>query len=726
MPDSLVNYGHGDIELVFTDSTRADKAELEHIFPALLRNVHPVPNHSSLAPLEIPQDWSTWVLSSEYQIRACITCILDDLAKLDAGELKVGFDMEWPVDRINGIQGQVAIIQISYGKDIFILQLCTFLRNGVLHLPRALLTFLRSSRIQKDLNSDEPFSGALELGGLAKTKDVANRASVGLADLVARTLHRHLDKDDSIHISNQWSDPILTKQQEQYAALDVYACWSVFEVLDSSPEPGAPVSMETPEGTPINLLAWDCTQVIARGVMLSDRPKVCRGVPVSKARVLVKVTQIEVPGYCLPANLSPEKEPILLGALRGADSLPLTMYYKFSHLRTSTPPHPQHGTISTPPSVLSTCAIGASSDNPVVTRTNAPHTPELDESHRDELLGTAIADDDVGRSWHEDIEYDPAVEQAPEASSSDAASAQQAEQLHSVVNPPNSSDTPSVIRSRVLRDIWHLMDQFKISVNHGLRRPFARALRDAIFIPDPEDKAAVEDELQRCGTSFKAMFLSHPEWILRRMKRHVPEPETLVSRISEVLFTYGPLKDAKTGQPLFNDAAWDTVRNVLENICRGYYSDLPGLSLYFVRGHDKDSLLLYRSLHGTNHVEGGVHQNIIQCFSAYNASPEFAVNLLRDYSLCHNLWVGTYNWTGAPYQGSYDIWQCNRIAQLMDLTEDSIDHPEELRSSWVNIWDYKESEESFGILLISPTTRASLGMLDYHPDFGRDQKIRHR
>ncbi|TFY76543.1 hypothetical protein EWM64_g7467, partial [Hericium alpestre] len=344
----------------------------------------------------------------------------------------------------------------------------------------------------------------------------------------------------------------------------------------------------------------------------------------------------------------------------------------------------------------------------------------------DELLGTAVADDDVGRSWHEDIEYDPAVEQAPEASSSDAASAQRAEQLHSMVNPPNSSDTPSIIRSRVLGDIWHLMDQFKISVNHGLRRPFAHALRDAIFIPDPEDKAAIEDVLQRRGTSFKAMFFSHPKWILRRMKCHVPEPETLVSRVFEVLFTYGPLKDAKTGQPLFNDTAWDTVRNVLENIRHGYYSDPPGLSLYFVRGRDKDGLLLYRSLRGTNHVEGGVHQNIIQCFSAYNASPEFAVNLLRDYFLCHNLRVGTYNRTGAPYQGSYDIWQRNRIAQLMDLTEDSIDHLEELRSSWVNTWDYKESEESFGILPISPTTRASLGMLDYHPDFGRDQKIHHQ
>ncbi|TFY73280.1 hypothetical protein EWM64_g10732 [Hericium alpestre] len=142
MPDLLVNYGHRDIELVFTDSTHVDKAQLKHIFPALLYDVHPVPNHSSLPSLEIPQDWSTWILSSEYQIRTRITCIMDDLAKLDnMGKLQVGFDMEWPVDRINGIHGPVAIIQISYGKDIFILQLRAFLQNGMLHLPCVLLAF---------------------------------------------------------------------------------------------------------------------------------------------------------------------------------------------------------------------------------------------------------------------------------------------------------------------------------------------------------------------------------------------------------------------------------------------------------------------------------------------------------------------------------------------------------------------------------------------------------
>ncbi|TFY77340.1 hypothetical protein EWM64_g6669 [Hericium alpestre] len=59
----------------------------------------------------------------------------------------------------------------------------------------------------------------------------------------------------------------------------------------------------------------------------------------------------------------------------------------------------------------------------------------------------------------------------------------------------------------------------------------------------------------------------------------------------------------------------------------------------------------------------------------------------------------------------------------MDLTEDSIEHPTELRSSWVNTWDYKDTDESFGILPIAPNMRAALGMLDYHADFSRSHKI---
>lgn len=55
IPHSLCKYGHGNVQLVFTDNVRADKLELECAIPSLLKDIEPVPS-SSLDPLTIPND----------------------------------------------------------------------------------------------------------------------------------------------------------------------------------------------------------------------------------------------------------------------------------------------------------------------------------------------------------------------------------------------------------------------------------------------------------------------------------------------------------------------------------------------------------------------------------------------------------------------------------------------------------------------------------------------
>ena len=202
----------------------------------------------------------------------------------------------------------------------------------------------------------------------------------------------------------------------------------------------------------------------------------------------------------------------------------------------------------------------------------------------------------------------------------------------------DSSMYPQV-RSRVLGDIFHLHDQFPISKVHGLRKPFSRALSAALFIPNAEDRAAVEAVLLRANISYASKLASAPKWVLRRVRRHVPPPEILLARVSAVLKTFGPLKDAQTGAPLFNTAAWDITKNVLENIRRGYYSDPPNVQLYYEVGEDRHGLKLYRCCRGTNSVEGGVHQNLIRRFTSFNVSTRFAVNSLLYYAVCHNMMV---------------------------------------------------------------------------------------
>ena len=106
IPQSLKAYGHAPVELVFTDSVRADKTELENIFPSL-----PILDHSSYEQLECPPNWRITILSSSFQIESWLSSLMDDIS--NGEEMFVGMDMEWPVDQSSSIHGRVAVISIA-------------------------------------------------------------------------------------------------------------------------------------------------------------------------------------------------------------------------------------------------------------------------------------------------------------------------------------------------------------------------------------------------------------------------------------------------------------------------------------------------------------------------------------------------------------------------------------------------------------------------------------
>ena len=114
------------------------------------------------------------------------------------------------------------------------------------------------------------------------------------------------------------------------------------------------------------------------------------------------------------------------------------------------------------------------------------------------------------------------------------------------------SSWPTAIRSRVIMDIWHALARIKVSKEHGLRRPFAQAMRDAILIPDAADKRRISQYLASIGSSWDEVLRFKASWLWRRCKRTIPPPEQLYPLVKEVYTTFGPLLDAKTRQPLFN------------------------------------------------------------------------------------------------------------------------------------------------------------------------------
>ncbi|KAG2211076.1 hypothetical protein INT45_009770 [Circinella minor] len=119
--------------------------------------------------------------------------------------------------------------------------------------------------------------------------------------------------------------------------------------------------------------------------------------------------------------------------------------------------------------------------------------------------------------------------------------------------------------------------------------------------------------------------------------RVVLPPEELYPLIKKLFETYGPLRCARTGRPLFDFENWRQAKNVLSTIHLGHVSDPPNKRFYFVHGRDKDGLTLYRCSRGTNSLEGGIHQNLIRSIGAFDASVEYVDALLADYRLRHNI-----------------------------------------------------------------------------------------
>jgi hypothetical protein len=208
----------------------------------------------------------------------------------------------------------------------------------------------------------------------------------------------------------------------------------------------------------------------------------------------------------------------------------------------------------------------------------------------------------------------------------------------------NPSAWPPWIRSRVIMDVWHAMARIKVPKEHGFRRPFARALRDAIMIPDAADKKCISDYLASIDSSWDDVLRFKPKWLWKHCKRTVPPPEQLYPLVKEVYATFGPLIDSKTKQPLFNSRAWKDARNVLKAVQAGLLSDPPGITLYFQIGVDKKhgNLPIYRCVRGTNSAEGGVHHSGRRHLPISGVSARHASARLRDFVLMHNLLVSKF------------------------------------------------------------------------------------
>ncbi|RXW16378.1 hypothetical protein EST38_g9477 [Candolleomyces aberdarensis] len=725
---SMDLYGLEPPKVFYTDNM-ADKGLLETVFPSLLVDVVPPETYGHLDELEIPDDVHVYVRNGVGAINSTIQAIMDDLSPDGTGQIVVGFDSEWNVEEsANGRLrrgGKTAIVQLAYKKQVYILQIADIIAEG--SLPAQLKAFLADCRILKVgrlVNSDlkrleqacgstTPFGGGVDLAKVAKDHCVLSSIKTAtLGDLCAIVLNKRINKNVPERLSELWESEILTPRQLKYAAIDAYASLCIYYGISKFGVPQSfPMSSLPPPATPVLLYSADKSRIIAIGqISLHSLASSFDGIKLSPLTAVIDIFHVMLPG----AKLATHRKR----CLQDFGATPFTVVVSKSLLRIyhqplsstqnvyalplkdrspqSLPPEPTQMGAGLLPSEYSAIGVSHSADN---VDGGAPFSSgQLGSSVGDIILGNIdeCAEDHQSATEGAEILGDRPVEWRTE------------------------------VRSRVLKDVFHVFNMFYLSVKHGLRVAFCHALRDAIFLADPEDVRRISawGMIQKPPQSFRDLTTYRPKWVWKHCKRVIPPPEILYPRVRKVFETFGSLKDATTGLPLFDTNSWKISRNILDLIYHGHISDPPGVPLYAIKGLDQDTgLPVYHCFRGTNRTEGGVHTHLRPHLPSSGTSIRHAQACLMDFVLRHNLTVGIYNRTGKRYRGHFSIWVTNEIQELTTFLRDILIEPPE-SDGWINGNAYIQTSEVIGVLPIPEQIRVESGMREY--DSSLDSRRKHQ
>lgn len=476
--------------------------------------------------------------------------------------------------------------------------------------------------LQKACHSPEPFVSGIDLAKFAKDRRVVPTAQCSLADLCAITLKKRLNKNVPERISQAWEDITLTEEQLNYAARDAYASLIIHQYLSTVDVP-CRLPTKLTALVPVLFYNADNTVIIAEG-QLSTRLGDAQydGINVTSSKTVIDVLKVLVPGALVTSHAR--------RALNSFGPVPFSIVALRSHLRTFNPATSFHQDSSNSP------------DLTLATLPSLPSAP-LEEPEPSDCAAVPVGDLLTG-TLPDPLPLEPTS--ADNLLSVDAASAALGEKIlgpeQEILDEPEFDST---LRSRVLKDPFHVFNMFYLSTTHPLRPHFTRELRDAIFVPDQADKSRIDSwgAIQNPPQTYNTLRNSSPQWVRERCKHIIPAPKKLCHLVSRVFRTYGPLIDPRTKKPLFTTDNWKTAKHVLELIKNGYLSDPPGIPLYTTVGLDKKSggLPLYRCARGTNATEGGVHKHIRARLPKCGASIRHVNACLHDFVLYHNLVVCT-------------------------------------------------------------------------------------
>jgi hypothetical protein len=529
--------------------------------------------------------------------------------------------------------------------------------------PPSLKILLESETIKKVANrisSDKSklkeiginLAGAVELGWLAKERGIVNRRNPNLEELVEKLFDCGIDKDGKIRLSD-WSKQELSKQQIQYAAIDVYAHMFCYLKLLSMPfldpkKVKAPKMSELKNGESVLLYTKNHQSVVASAVFVVGQPiNTLFGTTASTSIATVRVARDDV--RILSAVVC-ERGSVSLAQLLQEDVVEeeatgfIEIPWKLKDLRAST------------------TSIEPQEQISVVTKTVSILAPSTDNDDDSTIGPEPVDPTDSGLG---DTEEDPEHDQ--------------------------------YFHKGVKQDIEHIFLRFArvLTKGHGVFGAFMSRLSDAFFVPSQEDIEFIKAALRRSGVSDEDIKKKPWQYYKRRVRRRVSLPKELEREFKRVVNLLANLEDAKTGKPLFGEKAWALYKSTLRHIRKGCLSDIPGLAYYVQTSEDSMGIPVFTCVRGTSALEG-FHQKIRQVIRGFNVSPRYAIALLYEfiYRWNHDVDVRIL---GLPtkYANYYDGWEIEEeIEQTCSWEElEQIAH-----TCWESTKDYAPTGERFALI----------------------------
>ncbi|BBG93403.1 Werner syndrome-like exonuclease, partial [Prunus dulcis] len=148
----------------------------------------------------------------------------------EAGQTAVGFDIEWRPTFQRGVPPRkAAVMQICV--DTSCCHVMHIVHSGI---PQSWTSIAGDSvKVFKDYNVST--KAVEDLKYLAKRKLGGGLQNWGLASLTEKLICKQLLKPNKIRLGN-WEAKFLSKEQLEYAAIDAFTSWHLYEVLKSLPD----------------------------------------------------------------------------------------------------------------------------------------------------------------------------------------------------------------------------------------------------------------------------------------------------------------------------------------------------------------------------------------------------------------------------------------------------------------------------------------------------------